>query len=69
MSEAPLDSRARLDVRVDSLGREGLTGTAPAELYARRAERERSRSRRTSGRRMRNRSTGRRTVTSSAGTS
>jgi Rieske Fe-S protein len=40
MSEAPLDSRARLDVRVDSPGREGLTGTAPAELYARRADRE-----------------------------
>ena len=40
MDEGQLDPRARLDVRVDSPGREGLTGTAPAELYARRAGRE-----------------------------
>lgn len=31
------DPRARLDVKVSSPGREGLTGTAPAEMYARRA--------------------------------
>jgi Rieske Fe-S protein len=40
MSDEPSDPRARLDIRVDSPGREGLTGTAPAELYARRADRE-----------------------------
>src|SRR4030095_10557855 len=41
MSEAPRDDpRARLDVRIDSPGREGLAGTAPAELYLRRADRE-----------------------------
>ena len=40
MDEGQLDPRSRLDVRVDSPGREGLTGTAPAELYARRAGRE-----------------------------
>jgi len=33
-------SRARLDVRIDSPGREGLAGTAPVELYARRADTE-----------------------------
>ena len=32
--------RSRLDVRVDSPGREGLAGTAPAELYVRRAQAE-----------------------------
>jgi len=42
MSEADLtpaaddeDPRAPLDVRIDSPGREGLTGTAPASLYRR----------------------------------
>jgi Rieske Fe-S protein len=34
MAETALDPRARLDVRVDSPGREGLTGTTPASLYA-----------------------------------
>ena len=34
------DPRARLDASVSSPGREGLTGTAPAELYARRGQRE-----------------------------
>jgi len=29
------DPRAPLDVRIDSPGREGLTGTAPATLYRR----------------------------------
>ena len=32
--------RARLDVQVNSPGREGLAGTAPAELYVRRAQAE-----------------------------
>src|SRR5437763_1492760 len=27
------DGRERLDVRIDSAGREGLTGTAPADMY------------------------------------
>lgn len=34
------DPRTRLDASVSSPGREGLTGTAPAELYARRGQRE-----------------------------
>src|SRR5215472_15661903 len=29
------DGRERLDVRIDSAGREGLTGTAPATIYGR----------------------------------
>jgi nitrite reductase/ring-hydroxylating ferredoxin subunit len=34
MSHAPNDPRAPLDVQMNSPGREGLTGTAPAERYA-----------------------------------
>jgi nitrite reductase/ring-hydroxylating ferredoxin subunit len=34
------DPRAPLDARIDTPGREGLTGTAPAELYRRRADNE-----------------------------
>jgi hypothetical protein len=33
MSET-LDPRAPLDAQINSPGREGLTGTAPADLYA-----------------------------------
>jgi nitrite reductase/ring-hydroxylating ferredoxin subunit len=40
MSDTPRDPRTSIDVRVSSAGREGLTGTAPANLYARTAERE-----------------------------
>jgi nitrite reductase/ring-hydroxylating ferredoxin subunit len=35
MSERPADPRAPIDVQVNSPGREGLTGTAPANLYVR----------------------------------
>ena len=35
MKDQEIDPRARIDARVDSPGREGLTGTAPANLYAR----------------------------------
>ena len=35
MDERPIDPRQPLDVKVNSPGREGLAGTAPAELYAR----------------------------------
>jgi Rieske Fe-S protein len=35
-----VDPRAPIDVRVDSPGREGLTGTAPANLYGPASERE-----------------------------
>lgn len=35
MSDRELDPRAPIDVRVDSAAREGLTGTAPANLYTR----------------------------------
>lgn len=35
-----MDPRSTIDVRVDSPGREGLTGTAPADLYSGRRERE-----------------------------
>jgi nitrite reductase/ring-hydroxylating ferredoxin subunit len=34
------DPRAPVDARIDSPGREGLTGTAPSDLYARHPERE-----------------------------
>jgi nitrite reductase/ring-hydroxylating ferredoxin subunit len=34
MPDTQLDPRAPIDVRVDSPGREGLTGTAPANRYA-----------------------------------
>jgi nitrite reductase/ring-hydroxylating ferredoxin subunit len=40
MANAPNDPRMALDVRVSSPGREGLTGTAPASLYARTVDRE-----------------------------
>jgi Rieske Fe-S protein len=35
MSDRPTDPRAPIDVQVNSPGREGLTGTAPANLYVR----------------------------------
>jgi Rieske Fe-S protein len=34
------DPRGRIDVRIDTPGREGLTGTAPADLYRPQQERE-----------------------------
>ena len=40
MSQRHERSTVPLDVRIDSPGREGLTGTAPAELYAPIADRE-----------------------------
>jgi hypothetical protein len=40
MAETEIDPRAAIDVRVDSPAREGLTGTAPANLYAPLQERE-----------------------------
>ena len=40
MSREPNDPRGRVDARVDSREREGLTGTAPAELYVPIAGRE-----------------------------
>ena len=40
MSREPNDPRSRVDPRVDTPGREGLTGTAPAELYVPIAGRE-----------------------------
>ena len=40
MSETPLDPRAPLDVLVSSPGREGLAGTAPANLYVPAPDRE-----------------------------
>jgi nitrite reductase/ring-hydroxylating ferredoxin subunit len=40
MSREPTDPRGRVDPRVDTRGREGLTGTAPAELYVPIAGRE-----------------------------
>jgi len=33
MADSPVDPRAPLDAKVDSPGREGLTGTAPVNLY------------------------------------
>jgi Rieske Fe-S protein len=35
-----IDPRSTIDPRVDSPGREGLTGTAPADLYSARLQRE-----------------------------
>jgi nitrite reductase/ring-hydroxylating ferredoxin subunit len=40
MSREPNDPRGRVDPRIDTQGREGLTGTAPAELYVPIAGRE-----------------------------
>jgi nitrite reductase/ring-hydroxylating ferredoxin subunit len=40
MSPEPIDPRQRVDPRVDTRGREGLTGTAPSELYVPIAGRE-----------------------------
>ena len=40
MAETPLEPRPALDPLVDSPGREGLAGTAPANLYAPRDRRE-----------------------------
>jgi len=40
MSDIGTDPRGRIDPAIDSPGREGLTGTAPASLYAPVAERE-----------------------------
>jgi Rieske Fe-S protein len=40
MGDAAADPRQPLDVRVDSPGREGLTGTAPADLYGPLTERD-----------------------------
>ena len=40
MSDARLDPRRPIDPAISSPGREGLTGTAPASLYAREFERE-----------------------------
>jgi nitrite reductase/ring-hydroxylating ferredoxin subunit len=40
MADVSDDPRTPIDVRVNSAGREGLTGTAPANLYARTADRE-----------------------------
>jgi hypothetical protein len=39
-ADAPLDPRASIDVQVNSPGREGLAGTAPANLYAPTIDRE-----------------------------
>ena len=33
MADRPIDPRAPVDIQIDSPGREGLTGTAPATLY------------------------------------
>ena len=40
MGDQDGNPRSRLDVQVNSPGREGLAGTAPAELYVRRAQAE-----------------------------
>jgi len=40
MTDVRHDPRGRIDVAIDSPGREGLTGTAPASLYAPAFERE-----------------------------
>lgn len=40
MPETPIDPRAPIDPLIDSPGREGLVGTAPASLYAPHARRE-----------------------------
>jgi Rieske Fe-S protein len=39
VAEHPVDSHAELDALINSPGREGLTGTAPANIYLRRPER------------------------------
>ena len=40
MPEHPIEPHPELDVLIDSPGREGLTGTAPVNIYVRRRERE-----------------------------
>jgi nitrite reductase/ring-hydroxylating ferredoxin subunit len=40
MATSPPDPRLPIDARIDSPGREGLTGTAPANLYAASPDRE-----------------------------
>ena len=40
MAERPGDPRSEVDALINSPGREGLTGTAPVNIYARRRERE-----------------------------
>ena len=40
MSDARLDPRRSIDPAINSPGREGLTGTAPASLYAPSLERD-----------------------------
>lgn len=40
MADAEPDPRGPIDARVNSPGREGLTGTAPADLYAPLRDRE-----------------------------
>jgi nitrite reductase/ring-hydroxylating ferredoxin subunit len=40
VEESGTDPRARLDARADSAGREGLTGTAPADVYRRVQDRD-----------------------------
>ena len=40
MAEQPVDPGRQLDALINSPGREGLTGTAPADIYLRRRERE-----------------------------
>ena len=43
MSEVMADPRGPVDAQVNSSGREGLTGTAPADLYGPLVEREQNR--------------------------
>ena len=40
MAERPGDPRSEVDALINSPGREGLTGTAPVNIYVRRRERE-----------------------------
>jgi Rieske Fe-S protein len=40
VAEQPVDSAPQLDALINSPGREGLTGTAPVNIYLRRRERE-----------------------------
>lgn len=40
MADDPIDPRAPVDVQIDSPGREGLTGTAPATMYGPVSDRE-----------------------------
>src|SRR4249920_1897232 len=42
MAGVDRDPRAPVDARTDSPGREGLTGTAPADLYGRGVQEERT---------------------------